>query len=170
MPLFLLKIIPFLMRFGPIAKYGPKILPALKNNGKFLTAIVLILVMALMLHFKNNIIESLTLDKAEYTRWQTEFTLINEDYISLIASLEVANESLAQAVVVSEEVRAEASAASRERERRAKISLDEALNKLRGLENETPACAEINRIDIGAACPASVDILRRAASKARNQN
>ena len=158
MPLFLLRFLPLIL------KVSPKLLPFLKNHWAIVLQFVILIVMSTMILIKNNTIDSLELDKVMYTSWQQEATAANLTNQMTIASLRHANKSLAQAVVVSEEVRAASYKKAREWELRAAIQLDDVKTKLKELENETPTCAEISRIDIGAACPLSVELLRRAAA------
>ncbi len=154
MPLFLLKFLPLIM----------KAVPFLKGNWKAVLPILGVLVLMTTIHFKNNTIESLEVDKIMYTRWIADAAAANTTLENTNTTLRAANKSLAQAVIVSEDVRAAAYKKAREWELRAAIQLDDVKTKLKELENETPTCAEISRIDIGAACPLSVDLLRRAAA------
>ena len=141
-----------------------KAVPFLKGNWKAVLPILGVLVLMTTIHFKNNTIESLEVDKIMYTRWIADATEANTTLENTNTTLRAANKSLAQAVIVSEDVRAAAYKKAREWELRAAIQLDDVKTKLKELENETPTCAEISRIDIGAACPLSVDLLRRAAA------
>lgn len=161
MPLFLLKFLPIILKTVPGLKM---VLPFLKGNWKILLPVLTVVVLMTMIYFKNNTIDSLTASGARLEYLVTEATAANKSLETSNTSLRAANKSLAQAVVVSEEVRADAYKKAREWELRAAIQLDDAKTKLKELENETPTCAEISRIDIGAACPLSVELLRRAAA------
>ncbi len=161
MPIFLLKFLPLLFKLKGPAKIAGVLFK--KNWDKILVAAGIML-LATMIHFKNNTIEDQEKTIAQYTIWINEATDANLTNQKTIDSLEAANADLAEAVIVSEEVRAAASVAALDRSRRAQIRLDDTRTQLRNLENETPTCAEISRIDIGAACPLSVELLRRAAS------
>ena len=161
MPLFLLKFLPLILRLAPITK---KILPFLKNHWAIVLQFVVLIVMSSMIIIKNNTIDSLEESAVHLESLVTQAVAANETLENTNTSLEAANASLAQAVIVSEDVRAAAYRKAREWELRAAIQLDDVKTKLKELENETPTCAEISRIDIGAACPLSVDLLRRAAA------
>lgn len=161
MPLFLLKFLPLLLKLKGPAKIAGVFL---RGNWKIIAPVILVLVMGLTIHLKNNTIDSLELDKVMYTRWQADSTRANATNQATIDVLRSANKALAQAAEVSIAVYQRAQKKAREWELRAAIQLDDAKTKLKELENETPTCAEISRIDIGAACPLSVDLLRRAAA------
>jgi len=160
MPLFLLKFLPFLLRLKGPAKIAGVFL---KGNWKIVAPVLLILIMGFMIHQKNNKIEKYEAQKVEYSQYIDQAEEANQTQVRTITSLRAANMRLAQAVTVSEQVRADAYAAAREREGRALIRLANVTNKLKELENETPECEVLNRIDIGAACPRSVELLRKAA-------
>lgn len=159
MPLFLLKFLPLLLKIPGVAM----ILPFLKGNWKFLVPALAFILLIFALHMKNNKIERLEASVALQEMYMDEAVLANSTQFDTIVSLRAANEALAQAVIVSDQVRADAYAAARERERRAAIRLDDTLTTLKDLQNETPTCGEVNRIDIGAACPRSIELLRQAA-------
>ena len=160
MPLFLFKFLPLLLKLTPVAK----VLPYLKKVNWKLVAILLCIALVFGNNWlKNNKIESLERERAEYSHWMDDAEEANGSLVATVESLRAANEALAQAVIVSDQVRADAYAAARERERRAAIRLDDTLNTLKDLQNETPTCGEVNRIDIGAACPRSIELLRQAA-------
>ena len=161
MPLFLLRFLPLILKAAPLAK---KILPFLKNHWAIVLQFVILIVMSTMILVKNNTIDSLELDKVTYTRWQADSIRANATSQATIDVLRSANKALARAAEVSIEVYQRAQKKAREWELRAAIQLDDAKTKLKELENETPTCAEISRIDIGAACPLSVELLRRAAA------
>lgn len=167
MPLFLLKFLPLLLKLKGPAKIAGVFLKA--HWDKILPA-AWIIVMAIMLHFKNNTIDSQEIEIANYTIWLQQSTEANRTNQKTITSLEEANVSLAESVMVSEEVRAAASVAAQDRARRAQIRLDDTRTELRNLENETPTCAQISRIDIGAACPLSVELMRDAAKGTFDRN
>ncbi len=160
MPLFLLKFLPLLLKLGPVAK----LLPYLKKVNWKLVAILLCIALVFGNNWlKNNKIERLEAQRAEYSQYIDQAEEANQTQVRTITSLRAANMRLAQAVTVSEQVRADAYAAARERERRAQIRLEDVTNLLKDLENETPECEVLSRIDIGAVCPLSVELLRQAA-------
>lgn len=154
MPLFLLKFLPLIM----------KAVPFLKGNWKAVLPILGVLFLLAAVHHKNNQLDALNASSAQLTRDVAAAVKANSKLETTNTSLKAANASLAQAVIVSEDVRAAAYREARKREQRAAIALDDTKTKLKELENETPTCTEISRIDIGAACPLSVDLLRRAAA------
>ena len=160
MPLFLLKFLPLLLKLKGPAKIAGIFL---KGNWKTFGPYLLILMLVFYVHLKNNKIERLEAQRVEYSQYIDDAAEANSTQFDTITSLRAANESLAQAVIVSDQVRADAYAAARERERRARIRLDDTITKLKDLENETPECEVLNRIDIGAICPLSVELLRKAA-------
>ncbi len=159
MPLFLLKLIPLIMKFGPIAKF----IPFFKGNWKIIVPVVGLGLLLFAFNARGNKIDKLELIRDDYIAFIAATEDMNRSNLETIASLKSANKSLAEVVVVSEEIRAASYAESLERERRAVAELNVNINKLQELENETPACAEFSRIDIGAICPLSVEQLRRAA-------
>ncbi|KKN76174.1 hypothetical protein LCGC14_0373850 [marine sediment metagenome] len=159
--LFLLKFLPFLLKLKGPAKIAGVFLKG--NWDKVLVAVGIIL-LATLIHFKNNTIDRQEAVIASYVvilQKAAEANLTNQKTID---SLESANASFAEAMIVREEVRAAASVAAADRARRAQIRLDDTRTQLRDLENETPTCADISRIDIGAACPLSTELMRRAAA------
>lgn len=160
MPLFLLKFLPVLLKAVPI----------LKKNWKIVLPAAVTLILIVMVHVKNNTIDSQEIEIANYTTWLQQSAEANLTNQKTITSLEEANVSLAESVIVSEEVRAAASVAAQDRARRAQIRLDDTRTELRNLENETPTCAQISRIDIGAACPLSVELMRDAAKGTFDRN
>ena len=160
MPLFLLKFLPLLFKLKGPAKIAGVFL---KGNWKIAAPVLLVLILGFTIHLKNNKIEKLEAQRAAYTQFMFNVTAANVSQLETITSLRAANESLAQAVTVSEQVRADAYKAAREREQRAQIRLEDITNLLKDLENETPECEVLNRIDIGAVCPVSVELLRKAA-------
>lgn len=160
MPLFLLKFLPLILKLKGPAKIAGVFL---QGNWKIVVPVLLVLVMGFTLHLKNNEIHRLEVSEWYLQTVADKATEANISQLVTITSLRDANESLAQAVIVSEQVRAEAYAAARERERRAQIRLEDITNLLEDLENETPECEVLNRIDIGAVCPLSVELLRKAA-------
>ena len=161
MPLFLLKFLPLLLKLKGPAKIAGVFL---RGNWKIVAPVLLVLVMGFTIYLKNNTIDSLEESAAHLESLVTKAVAANETLENSNTSLRAANESWRQAMIVSEDVRAEAYRKAREWELRAAIQLDDVKTKLKELENETPTCAEISRIDIGAACPLSVDLLRRAAA------
>ncbi len=160
MPLFLLKFLPFLLKLKGPAKIAGVFL---KSNWKLVALLLSITLIFANNYIKNNKIERLEAERIEYSVYIDEAEEANSTQVRTITSLRAANMRLAQSVVVSEQVRADAYAAARERERRARIRLDDLTNLLKDLENETPECEVLNRIDIGAVCPLSVELLRKAA-------
>ncbi len=160
MPLFLLKFLPLLLKLKGPAKIAGVFL---RGNWKIVAPVLLVLVMGFTLTTLKNKIDRLEAERVEYSVYIDQAEEANQTQVRTITSLRAANMRLAQAVTVSEQVRADAYAAARDRERRAQIRLDDTITTLKELENETPTCAEISRIDIGAACPLSIELLRRAA-------
>jgi len=153
MPLFLLNLLPLFS----------KALPFFKGYWKIIIPVVGFVLLFWAFNARGNKIDVLKLEQAQYVEWAEQQIRVNESNLATIASLEAANAELAASVSVSEAARIAAYAASLERERKAIAELNAAVNQLQELENETPACAELSRIDIGAACPLSVEQLRRAA-------
>ncbi len=88
----------------------------------------------------------------------------NEGNLDTIETLTSANESLSKAIKVAEDVRVEAILAAAARELKARLTLDDTLQTLEELQNESPSCNEIMQIDIGAACPLSFEFLRKRAT------
>ena len=160
MPLFLLKFLPLLLKLKGPAKIAGVFL---QGNWKIVLPVLLVLVMGFTLHLKNNKIDRLEAEKIQYSLYIDQAEEANQTQVRTITSLRAANMRLAQAVTVSDQVRADAYAATRERERRAAIRLNDLHQQLQELENETPECKVLNRIDIGAVCPLSVELLRKAA-------
>jgi len=160
MPLFLLKFLPLLFKLKGPAKVAGVFL---KGNWKIAAPMLLAVFLLGVLHFQNKKIDKLDAEVVEWVLFAAKASEANSTQFDTIVSLRAANESLAQAVIVSEQVRADAYAAAREREQRARIRLDDTINKLKELENETPECDVLNRIDIGAVCPRSVELLREIA-------
>ena len=161
MPLFLLRFLPLLLKAGPLLK---KAGPVLKRNWDKILVAGGIMLLATMIHFKNNKIESLEADKVRYEVFEETMTAANLTNQVTIITLRRTNDEWVELLMVSENVRASAYKAAQDRARRAQVRLDDTRTQLRDLENETQTCADISRIDIGAACPLSVDILRRAAT------
>ncbi len=160
MPLFLLKFLPLLFKLKGPAKIAGVFL---KANWKIAVPVLLVLVLMFNNKLLNNKVDRLEAQRVEYSQYIDQAAEANQTQVRTITSLRAANMRLAQAVTVSEQVRADAYAAAREREGRALIRLTNVTNKLKELENETPECEVLNRIDIGAVCPRSVELLRQAA-------
>ena len=158
--LFLLKFLPLLLKLKGPAKVAGVFL---KGNWKIVVPVVAALIFLGLFTARGDKIDRLEAQRAEYSTYIVQAEEANQTQVRTITSLRAANMRLAQAVTVSEQVRADAYAAAAEREQRARIRLDDITNKLKDLENETPECEVLNRIDIGAVCPLSVELLRKAA-------
>ena len=150
--LLALKLIPWLGRLGPVAT-------VLKTRWKLVLSGVLTIVLVFMyinIQSKGHKIDIL----------QTEIQVAREANSSnqiTIKSLRSANESLAKAVIVSDELRLEAEISAMHRELRAQIRLEDTITQLQDLEDESISCSEVMQIDLGAVCPLTVKRLREHA-------
>lgn len=109
-------------------------------------------------------------DKATYLRWYQDAADANATCIASNNTLRGANESLAAAIRISEDERVAAVKEAAERTARANAQLDDTLESLEDLRNETPSCAELSKIDMGAVCPAVTERLRKHAAGTVDQD
>jgi hypothetical protein len=148
--------------------FGARALPFLKSP-KVIAGGVL-LAAAIGLWFYVGALKSentqLAEDRNMYMTWYqiaAEKNATNQEAIRLLI---VANEDLARSVIVSEAERMKAVKDAADRELEARLALDDTLDVLEDLRNETPSCAELSKIDIGAMCPLATERLRQHASGA----
>ena len=109
-------------------------------------------------------------EKRMYMEWYQKAADANATNIEAVGLLKGANEALAKSVIASEEERIAAIIESAERELKAKLALNDTLDTLEDLRNETPTCAEISKIDMGLACPLVTDRLREHAAGTIGRN
>jgi hypothetical protein len=112
---------------------------------------------------KANKIERLESDNKQAWLWLGQCQTANAKNQNSIGVLKAANSSLGRMLVVSEETRQAAVAEAEERERRAQIELDDTINSLQELQNESLSCNELMQVDLGAVCPLTVERLREHA-------
>lgn len=146
--------------------WAPKVLPFLKSVKGVASIVFLAAAVALYLyvgHLQNKV-EDLTDSQTNLTRYLAEATEINQSMQDANGELAAANEALARSVEISEEERIRAVQDAADRELEARLALDNTLDELEDLRNETPSCAELSKIDMGAVCPAVVDRLREHAA------
>lgn len=155
-----------------ILSWGAKLLPAFKS-WKGIGAIVLVVaVAASFLYIKHlqGARDDALVDKATYLRWYQDAAEANATCIATTNTLRGANESLAAAIRVSEEERIAAVKEAAERTAEAERRLDNTLESLEELRNETPDCEKLSAIDMGAVCPAVTERLRQHAAGPSDQN
>lgn len=158
--IWLLKLLPWLGKLSPA-------LALVKGNGKLISAGLTVLsVLGTMWYISNlkDNISDLERDKGMYIGWLNECQIINVKNQNAVRTLKAANASLATAAIVSDDLLAESVLAAQERERRAQIQLDDTLETLQELQNESLSCNEFMEIDMGAVCPLSVERLREHAA------
>lgn len=161
-----LSTLPWLARLSPA-------LVLIKGNWKLISSVLtLATIVATYLwigHLNNQI------DEAEGNLMLVQDQLItcqmaNDDQMQVITYLTDANDDLAALIRVSHADQRIAELEARERASQAASRLDITLTELEDLRNANPSCAELSKIDIGAACPAVVQRLRSIAAEANRQN
>lgn len=149
-----------------LLSWGGRALPFLKSP-KVVASIIGVVALGLLWwyvsHLQNSV-EELKAEKVQLTLLYTQTVSANETNQATIASLKAANESLAAAIVIREEERIAAAKAAAERAARAAIELDNTLDTLKELRNESPSCEELSNVDMGAVCPLVTERLRQHAT------
>ncbi len=155
----LARVLPFLGKFGGYVR----------GNFKVIGVAVLVAVLAggwLYIDLLQSDLAREKADKRLFSTWLNECQKINVRNQNTVRTLQLANASLATSVIVSEKVRAEAEVAAIERDRRAQMDLDDTLETLQELQNESLSCNELMQVDLGAVCPITDQFLRKLAAGA----
>jgi hypothetical protein len=149
-----------------LISWGSKLLPILRSPKVLLslsaaTVCLLGYLYVVNLHGK---VEELKESKATLAMYYDECQKANVMHQRNSQALQAANIALAESVRVSEEERIKAVREAVERALRAEVELNDTLESLEDMRNETPSCKKLSEVDMGAVCPAVVDRLRRSAS------
>lgn len=154
------------MLWGLALKFLPRVLPLLKS-WKAALGLVLLVALGANFWYINHLQDGRDEErekKAMFAQWYQTCADANASNTATIKTLKGANNSLAAAIRVSEEERVAAVKAAVERTARAEAQLDDTLDSLEDLRNETPDCEALSAIDMGAVCPAVTERLREHAA------
>lgn len=155
-----------------LLSWGAKAVPFLKSP-KVVGSIVGVIAAGMLWlyvgHLQNKV-ETLTETKTLLSRYLDECQKINVGNQNAIQVLQGANRLLGQAVEVKEDARIAAIKAAAERELEAKLQLDDTLDTLQDLQNESLSCNELMEVDLGAVCPLTDQRLREHASGTISQD
>ena len=152
--------------------WGSKLLPFLKIRKLWYGLAILAAVLGAYFYvtgLQGKIVE-LRDEKRMYMEWYQIAADANATNIEAVGLLKGANEALAKSVMASEEETIAAIEEAAARELRARLQLDETLDELEELRNESPECEAISKIDLGIACPLSVERLRQHAAGTLSNN
>lgn len=155
-----------------VLSLGARALPFLKSPKVVASIVGLVAVGALWWYVGSlrGTVEDLTAEKAQLTLLYSQSQSANETNLSTIMTLQAANESLASAIVIREDERVVAARAAAERAARAAIQLDDTLDTLEELRNESTSCEELSKIDMDALCPLVTERLRKHALGPNSQD
>lgn len=162
----ILRALPWLMKAAPL-------LGLLKSNAKVLGLVVSIAVplgMGIYINMLKKDISELEGQGILYESQLDQAAEVNLGNVDTIGKLRDANQSLADAVRVTDEVLTRATNEAILRTAHANQRTENALLELEELRNANPTCEQVANIDLGAACPLVTERLRKAADEAASQD
>jgi len=155
-----------------LLSWGSKFLPILKLRKVWLS-VASVAALGLLYLYVGHLqgkIEDLQADNKLFVRYLNECQLANVENQRTVGDLESANRYLASVVKVSNEEREAAIIAAAARELEAKLKLDDTLDTLQDLQNESLSCNELMEVELGAVCPLTDQRLRDHAANPISQD
>jgi hypothetical protein len=160
------------MIWATILSWGARAIPFLKSPkvvGSMVGVIAAGLLYLYVGHLQDKVAD-LQADNKLFIRYLDECQTANVENQKSVRLLRRANELLANSVEVKEDERIAAIEAAAARELEAKLQLDDTLDTLQDLQNESLSCNELMEIDLGAVCPLTNERLREHASGTISQD